>query len=110
YYMENMNVSTSGLSWIGSLQTFLVYFVGSLSGRALDAGYYHHVIITGSVLQIVGCFATSVSKQYWQLFLAQGICQGLGDGLTFCPTVSLVATYFSPKKRAFPMSITASGG
>ncbi|KFY83221.1 hypothetical protein V498_08220 [Pseudogymnoascus sp. VKM F-4517 (FW-2822)] len=108
YYLTTLDVTTSEISWIGSVQIFLVYFVGAFSGRALDAGYYHTVIIVGSCLQILGTFATSVSTQYWQLFLAQGICQGLGDGLTFCPTVSLVATYFS-KKRALAMSFTASG-
>lgn len=109
HYMENIDVSTSGLSWIGSVQTFLVYFVGAISGRALDAGYYHTVITIGSLCQILGCFATSASTKYWQLFLAHGICMGLGNGLTFCPTVSLVATYFSTK-RAFAMSLTAAGG
>jgi len=108
YYMTTLNASTSSISWIGSVQIFLVYFVGSFSGRALDAGYYHTVIILGSSLQILGVFATSASTKYWQLFLAQGICQGLGDGLTFCPSVSLVATYFS-KNRALAMAFTASG-
>jgi MFS family permease len=47
--------------------------------------------------------------QYWQLFLAQGVCKGLGDGLVFCPTVSLVATYFSTR-RSLAMALVASGG
>lgn len=53
-------------------------------------------------------FATSVATEYWQLFLAQGVCKGLGDGLVFCPTVSLVATYFSTR-RSLAMAVTASG-
>jgi MFS family permease len=44
-----------------------------------------------------------------QLVLAQGVCKGLGDGLVFCPTVALVATYFSTK-RSLAMAVTASGG
>lgn len=109
YYMTSLNVSPSAISWIGSIQIFLVYLIGTFSGRALDAGYYHAVLICGSLLQILAIFTTSISTQYWQLFLAQGICKGLGDGLVFCPTVSLVATYFS-KKRALAMACTASGG
>ena len=108
YYTETLNVTPSAISWIGSIQICLVYLVGTFSGRALDAGYYHAVLATGSMLQITGAFMTSVSTQYWQLFLAQGICQGLGNGLVFCPTVSLVATYFS-KNRAVAMACTASG-
>lgn len=83
--------------------------IGTFSGRALDAGYYHSTVRLGSFLQVLGIFMTSISSQYWQLFLAQGICKGIGDGLVFCPTVSLVATYFS-KKRSLAMACTASGG
>jgi MFS family permease len=108
YYMTSLNITASDISWIGSVQIFLVFFIGSFSGRAFDAGYYYTIIIAGSFLQVLGCFTTSISTQYWQLFLAQGICQGLGDGLTYCPTVSLVSTYFS-KNRAIAMAFTASG-
>ncbi|KAI5196574.1 MFS monocarboxylate transporter-like protein [Aureobasidium subglaciale] len=109
YYTTSLSLSASKVSWIGSVQVFLVYVIGTFSGRALDAGYYHTVQAAGSCLQVLGIFMTSVSTQYWQLFLAQGVCKGLGDGLVFCPTVSLVATYFS-KKRSLAMAMTASGG
>jgi len=109
YYTSTLHVTPSAVSWIGSMQIFLVYLVGTFSGRALDAGYYHKVLALGSLLQIIAVFTTSVSSQYWQLFLAQGVCKGLGDGLVFCPTVSLVATYFSTR-RSLAMAFTASGG
>jgi len=50
----------------------------------------------------------SLSTQYWQLFLAQGICCGLGNGFLFCPAVTLVSTYFD-KKRGVALGIAASG-
>jgi MFS family permease len=109
YYTTSLGVSPSAISWIGSVQIFLVYFTGTFSGRVLDAGWYHAVLFCGSFLQVLGVFMTSISTQYWKVFLAQGICKGLGDGLVFCPTVSLVATYFT-KKRALAMACTASGG
>jgi MFS family permease len=109
HYMTMLNATPSAISWIGSMQIFLVYLVGTLSGRALDAGHFHKVLALGSLLQIIGVFTTSVSTKYWQLFLAQGVCKGLGDGLVFCPTVSLVATYFSTR-RSLAMGIMASGG
>ena len=123
HYTTTLNVSPSAISWIGSVQLFLIYFIGTFSGRALDAGYYRTVLICGSCLQVLAVFITSslssISSSssrgngygygYWQLFIAQGIVKGLGDGLVFCPTVSLVATYFS-KRRAFAMACAASGG
>ena len=109
YYLTTLRIGPSAISWIGSVQIFLVYFVGTFSGRALDAGYYRIVLATGCLLQVLAVFMTSISSEYWQLFLAQGICKGLGDGFVFCPTVALVATYFT-KKRALAMACTASGG
>lgn len=109
HYTTTLNVAPSAISWIGSVQIFLLYFIGTFSGRALDAGYYRRVLICGCFFQVLAVFMTSISSRYWQLFLAQGICKGLGDGLIFCPTVALVATYFS-KRRALAMACAASGG
>lgn len=53
---------------------------------------------------------TSLSTEYWQLFLAQGICQGIGNGLLFCPAIAVVSTYFSSRKRAVAISLVACGG
>ncbi|KAI9877427.1 MAG: hypothetical protein M1830_003912, partial [Pleopsidium flavum] len=108
YYATVLNRPPSDISWVGSIQIFLVYFVGTFSGRAMDAGYYSQILILGSTLQLIGVFMTSISTQYWQLFLAQGVCQGLGDGLLFCPTISLISTYFS-KKRTMAISLAACG-
>lgn len=109
YYTTSLGATPSAISWIGSVQIFLVYLVGTFSGRALDAGYYHTVLACGLLLQVVAVCMTSISTQYWQLLLAQGICKGLGDGLVFCPTISLVATYFS-RNRVVAMACAASGG
>ena len=108
YYVTALSATPAAISWIGSVQILLIYLVGTFSGRALDAGYYHITLWLGLFLQLLGVFMTSISTQYWQLFLAQGVCKGLGDGLLFCPTVSLVATYFS-RRRSLAMACTASG-
>ncbi|KAH8880777.1 MFS general substrate transporter [Thozetella sp. PMI_491] len=108
YYVENLNKTESEIAWVGSVQTFLIFFVGTFSGRAMDGGYFQQTIALGLLLQVVGVFMTSLATQYWQLFLAQGICNGLGDGLLFCPIIALMATYFT-KKRAVAISLQASG-
>ncbi|MCJ1485962.1 hypothetical protein MMC06_006138 [Schaereria dolodes] len=108
YYVDTLGRSPSDVSWVGSVQILLIYMVGTFSGRAFDAGFYRTILILGALLQLVGIFMTSLSVQYWQLFLAQGICQGLGDGLLFCPTISLISTYFT-KKRSVAISCAASG-
>jgi hypothetical protein len=46
--------SQSAISWIGSIQAFLMLVVGVLCGRALDAGYFYPDIITGAFLEVFG--------------------------------------------------------
>lgn len=108
YYVTALNHPPSDISWVGSVQIFLLFFVGTFSGRATDAGYFHLVTALGSMFQLLGVFMTSLSTTYWQLFLAQGLCTGLGNGLLFCPTLSLMSTYFT-KKRSLAIGIAASG-
>jgi len=108
YYVEALHHPPSDISWIGSVQIFLLFFIGTFSGRATDYGLFRLTFIVGSLFQLIGVFMTSLSTKYWQLFLAQGICTGLGNGLVFCPSLSLLSTYFS-KKKSLAIGIGASG-
>ncbi|KAF2021323.1 MFS general substrate transporter [Aaosphaeria arxii CBS 175.79] len=83
--------------------------VGMFSGRALDAGFFKWVLIPGVICTTVGLMLTSISTQYYQLFLAQGLLFGIGCGLQFTPCVSVVYTYFSSRK-ALACAVVASGG
>lgn len=108
HYVEALGHPPSDISWVGSVQIFLLFFVGTFSGRATDYGLFRLIFLVGCFFQLLGVFMTSLSTKYWHLFLAQGICTGLGDGLVFCPALSLLSTYFS-KKRALAIGIGASG-
>ncbi|KAK3672130.1 hypothetical protein LTR78_007883 [Recurvomyces mirabilis] len=108
WYESTLNVAPSTISWVGSVQLWLLFFIGTFSGRALDAGYFRPVYIAGCVMQLIGIFTTSVATQYWQLFLAQGLCMGIANGLQFCPTMALVSTYFS-RRRAIALGVGALG-
>lgn len=110
YYSTTLTtVTPSAISWIGTFQIFLLFFVGAFSGRALDAGLVRPIMITGMLLQIIGIFTTSVCTQYWQYFLAQGVCIGLGNGLQFTPALGLVSTYFF-RRRTLALAACATGG
>lgn len=108
YYVATLGHPPSDISWVGSVQIFLLFFVGTFSGRATDYGLFRITFLIGSILQLIGVFMTSLSTKYWQLFLAQGICTGLGNGLIFCPALSLLSTYFS-RKRSLAIGIAAAG-
>ncbi|KAK4149812.1 major facilitator superfamily domain-containing protein [Chaetomidium leptoderma] len=108
HYTTTLGRSPSDISWIGSIQIFLLFFIGALTGRLTDAGYFRHVFAAGVVFQLVGIFTASVATQYWQLVLAQGICMGLGNGCLFCPSISTLSTYFS-SRRSLAMGMAACG-
>lgn len=90
------------------MQIFTPFFIGALSGRATDAGFFRLVFIAGAVVQIIGLFMTSLCTKYWQVFLAQGICVGLGNGLVFIPSLTICSTYFL-ENRALALGVAASG-
>lgn len=78
YYDVSLNLDPSTISWIGSVQNFVTFFVGTFSGRLLDAGYFTPCFVVGSVIQVLGIFFMSLSTKYWQLMLTQGIMTGIG--------------------------------
>lgn len=108
HYTQMLNETPSAISWIGSVQVFCLFFIATFSGRASDAGYFKAVWGLGAFLNLLGTFMASLSTTYWQLFLSQGLCLGIGSGLMFCPTLSLVSTYFS-RNRSLAIGVTASG-
>ncbi|KAK4613240.1 hypothetical protein CLAFUW4_09155 [Fulvia fulva] len=108
YYTRTMYRPSSHISWVGSIQISLLFLVGTVSGRAMDAGYFKAVFVTGSCLQVLSVFMTSISKSYWQILLAQGVCNGLGNGLVFCPSIAVLGRIFS-KHRALAIGAAATG-
>ena len=107
YYTESLGRPPSDISWIGSVQVFLLFFVGIFSGRTSDAGYFKTLMVVGSVLEVFSIMMASLSTEYYQLFLAQGVGQSVGAGLIFCPTTALVPTYFTNK--TFALGCVAAG-
>ncbi|KAJ5114618.1 hypothetical protein NUU61_000377 [Penicillium alfredii] len=108
YYTQTLGHPPSDISWVGSIQIFLLFFIGTFSGRATDAGYFKFILAVGAILECFCIFMTSLCTKYWQLFLAQGVGQGIGCGLMFCPTLALISTYFA-KRRGIAIGIVASG-
>ncbi|KAF5027165.1 hypothetical protein F66182_738 [Fusarium sp. NRRL 66182] len=108
HYTYTLSLPVSKISWIGSVSVFLLFFVGTLTGRLVDAGHFRWVFLAGIVLQVAGLMMTSVCTNYWQLFTAQGIVIGLGHGCVFCPVLAVLSTYFA-RRRALAMGVAATG-
>lgn len=89
------HASSSDISWIGSIQCFLLQAMGLVAGPIYDRGYLRQLLVAGSLLIVLGLMMLSLCTQYWQALLAQAFCMGIGAGLLFVPTVSLIPTWFS---------------
>ncbi len=71
-------------------------------------GYLRPIVYVGTFLTILGMMMTSLCRSYWQVFIAQGLLVGAGDGLLFLPSIVIVSQYFSTKK-SFATGIASMG-
>ncbi|KAF2132479.1 putative monocarboxylate permease, partial [Dothidotthia symphoricarpi CBS 119687] len=108
HYTTTLSLPESQIAWIGSLQVFFTFFIGTVSGRSADAGYAQHTALLGSVLIVLGTFMTSLATKYWQILLAQGLCTGLGMGALYMPAVVVIGSYWKERK-AMALGLAASG-
>lgn len=96
------------ISVVGSLQTFLMVFLGFVVGPIYDAGYFRHLLAAGSLLIVVGTVLQSLCSSLWQLILTQGVLVGVGAGCLSILSVAIPSLWFTTK---LPLAngIAASG-
>ncbi|KAF9044415.1 MFS general substrate transporter [Panaeolus papilionaceus] len=112
YYTRHtlQSLSAPKISLIGSMQVFLLFAVGLPAGRWFDMGYFHHCLISGTVIYTFSLFMLSLVKphHYYQNLLAQGVGMGLGMGLMFLPSLTITSHYFR-RKRSMAMGLVVAG-
>lgn len=101
------NYSSSTISWITSSEckapsgiqpdfkltvriVFFMLFFSPLSGYLFDNYGPRLPIFIGGLLHVFGLMMTSLSKEYYQFFLSQSVCSGLGTSLIFTPAMTSV--------------------
>ncbi|GBE88131.1 major facilitator superfamily domain-containing protein [Sparassis latifolia] len=102
------NKTPSEIAWIGTFQLFFFFFTGAFVGRAFDSFGPTVLIGPGSLLLVFGLMMTSLCKEYYQFFLAQGLVFGAGSALVFYPALSSIAHWYN-KKRGTMMGLTTAG-
>lgn len=81
---------------------------GAVVGKFYDAYGPRYILLLGTFLHIFGIMMASISTEFYQFALSQGICSAIGASMIFYGAMSSVSTWFY-KKRAFALGITASG-
>ena len=82
--------------------------MGPVAGFIFDNYGPTKVVIVGSFMHVFGLMMTSISKEYYQFMLSQGVCSAIGACFLFTPAVSCVSTWFY-KKRGMAIGLTAAG-
>ena len=111
YYQSNLlgRESASNISWVGSIQAFLIFLGGTIVGPVFDLGYLRLLLSLGTFSTVSGMMMTSLCKTYWQFVLAQGVTVGIGFGCLFLPSVAIVSKYFTTKK-SIAFGVVSTGG
>ncbi|KAH8664530.1 major facilitator superfamily transporter [Xylariales sp. PMI_506] len=109
YYITYLPGKTdSDISWIGSMTIFLLYIGALVAGVLSDKLGPTLLLWTGSAGLLLSLFMTSLCTQYYQLFLAQAILQGISMSFIFCPALAVVSRRL-PHQRGLALGLTIGG-
>ena len=111
YYEKTLDgVTPSDISWIGSVQSFLIMGGNLFTGSVLDRYGPQPLLLFATVTMPFSCMMTSLTHSYWQVMLAEGVLQGLALSSSFMAPMTCVMWWFpdGPKKFA-SIAITVSG-
>ncbi|ROV87394.1 hypothetical protein VSDG_09669 [Cytospora chrysosperma] len=100
--------STSTISWITSMEVWGMVFFGIVFGRVFDTYGPRWMLILGTVFYIFGLMMTSLAHEYYQFFLAQGVCAAVASSAVFNACMTSVVSWFF-KRRAAAFGIMVSG-
>ncbi|VUC20227.1 unnamed protein product [Clonostachys rosea] len=96
------------ITWIGNLQTGILFSSGLIIGPASDRWGARPLIMMGSVLVFISCMATGSSSLWWHYLLTQGIMFSIRNALMFYSTIGAIAEWFD-KRRGVALGLAASG-
>ncbi|GLB04815.1 hypothetical protein AtubIFM57258_010835 [Aspergillus tubingensis] len=98
----------------GGLAAWMTVFGGFCSmfgpfiGILFDNYGPRYIILVGTILHVLGIMMTSISTEYYQILLAQGICSPIGNSALFHSGVNSISTWFG-RRRALALGIATSG-
>jgi MFS family permease len=110
YYQLNSlsQYSSSAVSWIPSMEVFVMFLGGPVFGKVFDNYGPRFLLVFGTFFHVFGLMMTSLSSEYYQFFLAQGVTSAIGASAIFYAGMGSTSTWFF-KRRATAFGIMASG-
>ena len=77
-------------------------------GKLYDNYGPRWLLVVGTFLEVFGLMMLSLSTEYYQILLSQGVCTAIGASTIFYPAMSSITTWFF-KKRGAAFGIIAAG-
>ncbi|KAL8931071.1 MAG: hypothetical protein Q9208_000173 [Pyrenodesmia sp. 3 TL-2023] len=110
YYQQELlsTYSPSAIAWISSAKLFMMYAGGAVFGKLFDSYGPRWLLLVGSAMHVYGWMMTSISTQYYQIFLSQAICSAVGASCIYYACAGSITTWFL-KRRSTAFGIAASG-
>ncbi|KAL1916791.1 uncharacterized protein VTP21DRAFT_5495 [Calcarisporiella thermophila] len=101
--------TTLQLSFIGSLSNGLMISLGIFVDILMRHIGYRKTMLIGCACTTGAFILASFSTELWQLYLTQGILNGIGTSLCFFSSITLPAQYFL-KRRGLATGLAVSSG
>lgn len=110
YYESTLlsDYGESSISWIITIALFAINVIGPFVGHQVDVIRPRYIIIPASTLVVFAICMLSLSTQYYQIMLSEGLAFGIGSGCLFLIPLVAVAKWFSGK-RGLAVAISACG-
>ncbi|KAM0248645.1 hypothetical protein ACHAQJ_009387 [Trichoderma viride] len=93
-------LSTSTITWIGSVQLFILFLGGAVVGPIYDKYGSRALMFSGTAVCLLSFICSSFATHYYQYLLAQGILLGIATGA--------ISEWFN-HKRGLALGIALSG-
>ncbi|KAK9412855.1 putative Major facilitator superfamily (MFS) profile domain-containing protein [Seiridium unicorne] len=110
YYVQGplSSYGESSVAWITSMQVCTMIGTTAIWGRLYDSYGPRYLLMVGTVIYVFALMMTSLSSEYYQFFLSQGVLGAAASGAVFNAAMSTVVTWFF-KKRGAALGLVASG-
>ncbi|KAG9231434.1 major facilitator superfamily domain-containing protein [Amylocarpus encephaloides] len=100
--------SSSTISWIPSMEVFMMFLGGPVFGKVFDNYGPRWLLLFGTFFHVFGLMMASLSTQYYQFILSQGVVSACGASAIFFAVMGSCGTWFF-KNRAAAFGVMASG-
>lgn len=85
-----------------------MFFCGPFIGKLFDSYGPRWLLVAGTVLHVLGLMMASISNQYYQFLLSQGVCSAIGASLCFYVALGCIPGWFN-RYQALATGVVAAG-